>query len=530
MAVTTPVMYKDMYLGSMDTNTADLILKIRDEKVIPALKGMIFKFPPKMVLRSIKEQKSLRNIIKEEGLDYTNYIGELRDYQTVGTAFMYASNRSIIADGVGSGKTAEIGALINFLKQKGELTRFLMAVENSAIGQTVAEMIKFTGLHIISLPSEAPKLRRAIDKVDWNKVDGIVIKHSTLRSDVLSKWLSLNINEDGICRIFNTFILDESSVIKNVGTKTATYTRNICNITPRVHLMNATVFETHIMDIYNQIDLIDPRILPKKWRIEKEFCRYKKIAYWKRVGGKPEINFKRDLQGYKNQDVFKEALKLVYFGRSKKEIGLEKPHIYKIFEVEPTNKQSMALAKKYRHMEVLNCPSLIEDINIPTDRKNVPKIDRLITLVENDFSEDNIMIYCFHNDAQYEIQKELIKIGRKPAVLNGKCSDDEKWDIQSKFNKGEYDVVITNIQKSLNLHGGDVCIFYSILPSSAKFVQTGGRIDRNIDDSVKTFVLMLYRGTDEYKYFADTVKQRAIDSRDLTIDSETIVDYLVNNL
>ena len=115
-------------------------------------------------------------------------------------------------------------------------------------------------------------------------------------------------------------------------------------------------------------------------------------------------------------------------------------------------------------------------------------------------------------------------------MLNGKCSDDEKWDIQSKFNKGEYDVVITNIQKSLNLHGGDVCIFYSILPSSAKFVQTGGRIDRNIDDSVKTFVLMLYRGTDEYKYFADTVKQRAIDSRDLTIDSETIVDYLVNNL
>ena len=49
-----------------------------------------------------------------------------------------------------------------------------------------------------------------------------------------------NLDENGMCKIFNTFFLDESSVIKNNTTKTYKYTKNICNIVSRVHFMNAT--------------------------------------------------------------------------------------------------------------------------------------------------------------------------------------------------------------------------------------------------------------------------------------------------
>ena len=121
--------------------------------------------------------------------------------------------------------------------------------------------MKFTGLYVVQLPSEAYKLKRAISEIKWSKVDGIVIKHSTLRSDVFSKWIAQNLNSDGGCNIFDTFFLDESSVIKNVETKIATYTKNICNVCKRVHFMNATVFETNIMDIYNQMDMLVPDLL-----------------------------------------------------------------------------------------------------------------------------------------------------------------------------------------------------------------------------------------------------------------------------
>ena len=198
--------------------------------------------------------------------------------------------------------------------------------------------------------------------------------------------------------------------------------------------MNATTFETNIMDIYNQVDILNKTLLPKKWRIEKEFCTFGRSTYWTSEGGKPKMNFRRDLKGYKNQEKFKELLKLVYFGRSRKEVGLDKPHVYQVYEVEPTNNQSMALAKGYRYMEVLNCPSLIPELDIKTDRRSVPKLDRLLELMEKDFSEDSVMIYCFHVEAQHAIAAELRKIGRNPVILNGRSTDEEKVEIQTKFN------------------------------------------------------------------------------------------------
>lgn len=531
MAVKVPKIWNGMYIGNRTEQQAELIMSTREQQCIPNLKKMLFNFPYELVLRSLEEQKSIRRIIKEENIDYTPYCAELRDYQTVGTAFMYLSPRSVIADGCGLGKTAEIAGLINWLKYKGEINRFLIAVENSALGQTQAELIKFTGLNIIAMPSEAPKLKKVIEKTDWTTVDGIVIKHSTLRSDPFSQWLSLNIDENGMCKIFDVFFLDESSVIKNANTKMYNYTRNICSIVNRVHLMNATTFETSIIDIYNQLDMMDENLLPKKWRVEQEFCTFSRTSYWTKENGKAKMNWRHERSGYKNQAVFKESLKLVYFGRSAKDVGKDLPHIYKVEEVVPTNEMCLGLAKGYRYSELLNCPALIPDANIPMDRKHVPKLDRLCTLIENEFAHNSVMVYCFHLKAQEAIANELRKIGRKPVILSGDVTDTtERYRIQQAFNTGEYDVIITNIKKSLNLYGGDVCIFYSMETNPSKSFQIASRIDRHIDDTIKTFVLMLYEGTDEYKFFTTTVKQRAKDARDLTIDAKTTVDFFYESM
>lgn len=530
MAVKVPTMWNNMYIGNMQEKQAELILNVREQECITNLKNMLFDFPLELIQQSIDEETSIRNIIQKNNIDYKQYSAQLRDYQTLGTAFMYLSPRSVLADGCGLGKTAEVAGLINWLKYKGELSRFLIAVETSALGQTQAELMRFTGLYVIAMPSEAVKIRRIIKNTDWSKVDGIVIKHSTLRSDPFSQWLALNLDANGMCKIFNTFFLDESSVVKNVTTKTANYTRNICNIVGRVHFMNATVFETNLADIYNQLDMMNETLLPKKWRIDKEFCTFSRTSYWTKENGKAKMNWRHQLSGYKNQDKFKESLKLVYFGRSAKDIGKDLPHIYKVYEVEPTNEMGIALSNKHRYSEVLNCPSLIPDIKIPMDRKNVPKLDRLCSLIENEFADRSVMVYCFHLEAQEVIKRELEAIGRKPVTLNGQIVDMERYEIQQKFNNGEYDVIITNIKKSLNLYGGDVCIFYSLETNPSKAFQTASRIDRHIDDSIKTFVLLLYKGTQEYNYFTTTVKQRAKDARDLTIDAKTTVDFFYDSL
>lgn len=530
MAVSVPVKFNGMYCGDMDETRISLILAAREIECIPNLKGRIYEFPTELISESLADGVSIREMLLDSGRNIEDYRGELRDYQTVGTAFMYLSPRSILGDGVGLGKTAETGALINYLKDRGELTRFLMAVENSAVFQTVAELTKFTGLRILNLNSHADKMKRQIKKIDWNKVDGIVISHSTLRSDVLSRWLALNLDKNGMSTLYNTFILDESSVIKNTNTKLYQYTKNLANIAVRTHFLNATTFETNIMDIYNQADMMMINLLPKKHRIEKEYCKFKMKSYWRTENGKPVMKFARDLSGYKNQSQFKEALKLVYFGRCKADIGMEIPHQYKVYEVEPSLDQLVAIEQGHRYMEILNCPSMVEELSIPMDRKHVPKLDRLITMIENEFSDSNIMIYCFHTAAQKAIADALTEIGRKPAILNGSVTGDKRWEIQNKFNEGEYDTIITNIKKSLNLYGGDVCIFYSMETVPASVQQISGRIDRNVDDRTKTFVLLVYKHTDEYKMLLNTVRQRAKDARDLTIDSKGTIDFFIESM
>lgn len=529
MGVTYPTMWNGMYLGNMSEQQAELIMQTRSSEKIENLKHMVFDFPPELIKRSLDEGISIREMAKtDESIDLKQYVSELRDYQTVGTAFMYLSPRSIIADGCGLGKTVEVSALINYLKSTGVLTRFLIAVESGALGQTQCELERFTGLNVVAMPSEAPKIRRVIKKTDWRKVDGIVIKHSTLRSDPFSQWLALNLDENGLCKIFNTFFLDESSLIKNNKTKTYEYTRNICNIVTRVHFMNATAFETNIMDVYNQMDMMEAELLPKQWRIEKDYCVHKKAQYWTKVNGKAKLNFRRERTGYKDQAKFKKSLQLVYFGRSSKEIFGEVPNVYKTYYVTPTNDMAVALEKGYRYNELLNCPSLIPDVGIGMTRKEVPKLDRLCKLIETEFSDVPVMVYCFHREAQAAIERELRAIGRKPVVLNGEITDSmEKYSIQQKFNNGEYDVIITNIKKSLNLNAAQVCIFYSMETNIAKMEQTARRIDRHVDDSIRTFILLLYEHTAECDFFMNTVAQRAKDARDLTIDAKTAVDYFV---
>jgi SWF/SNF family helicase len=530
MSTKNTVEVNGMYVGRMTNQQIEVVEEIRRSRVVPVLKHTIMMFPPELVIRSIEECRSIRSIASAEGIDISKYIGELRDYQTIGTAFMYFSPRSMIADGVGLGKTVEIASLINMLYNKREMTRFLMAVECGALTQTQCELIKMTGLNIITLPSEKAKLEKVIWNTDWEKVDGIVIKHTLLRSDAFSKFLAMNIDNTGKCRIFSTFILDESSCIKNDTTKMYQYTYNICQLADRVHFMNATAFETKIMDIYYQIDMMNCDLLPAKGKITGKYCTWDRKSYWAKERGKATKKFSYSISGYKNTDKFKESLKMVYFGRTKKDVGIDTPHVYKVYTVEPTIKQFSAIAKFGRYNEILNCPSLVEECKLPTNADEVPKIARLIEIIENEFNDSKVMIYVFHRKAQEVIKNELEKIGRKPLILNGETEQVDKFKIQSEFNEGDCDVLITNIKKSLNLQGGDACIFYSLITNPASLFQAAGRIDRNVDDRIKTFILLLYEGTQEYDYFKDVVAKRSQYSKELTIDAKTAVDYFIECL
>lgn len=526
MAVRNPVMKDGLYTGTMSDSLIQAILNVREAEEVSGLAHMIFDFDENLILRSLEEKKSIRSIVKEEGIDYRQYMGTLSPPQTVGTAFMYLSPRSMLGYGVGAGKTAITAGLINLLKKKDETKRFLVATDTSADIQIRLELIRFTGLNVIELPSEKGPMAKVIKTTDWNSVDGVVIRHSGLRSDQLLRWLSIHLNDYGMSKIFDLFVLDESSLVKANQIKTYQYVSNICNIHKRVHFLNATAFETNLMDIYNQIDIMNPDLLPKKWRIENEYCTFIKEAFWTKENGKAIRRTRRVLKGYKNQEKLKSALKLVYLGKPSK----VKPNTYKVREVEPTPDQLIAIKQGYRYMEVLNCPTLLPQIGIDFTPEEVPKLRALIHLLEDDFQDSKIMIYCFYREAQRQIAEHLTRIGKNVQILNGEDDRDSKWAKMKEFNEGDCNVLVTNVKKAINLYNGDVCIFYTVETNPSKMEQIRGRIDRNVNDKIKTYVLLVYTGTPEYDFLTEVVKQRSEDAKKFTVDAKTAVDYFLESM
>lgn len=540
MSVKMPATFNECFCGEYTVEKCNNIMEIRSCDEIKDLEHMIFEFPAELVIRGICEKRRIRDIIKEESIDYTKYIGTLRKYQTTGLGFMYFSERSIIGDGVGLGKTAEIAGLINLLYQRNEMNRFLMAVESSAFGQTQYELTKFTGLNIITLPSESAKMLKVLKSTDWKTVDGVIIKHPTLKSNTFNSFLAAYMTPDGKNKAFDVLFIDESSVIKNDTSQMHQYTKNICHMMNRVHMMNATAFEKHIMDIYYQVDILNDKLLPEKAFMNKYFCTWGKEKYWKSerqaTGAfKPTLKYTFKMTGYKNQQAFKDSLKLIYFGRSKSMVGMDIPHTYKIYNVYPTTEQQLAIKKGSRYNEVLNCPSLCITSGIEFSRSCVPKLDRLCELMETELHDMRVMVYCFHIEAQYVIKNELEKLGRKCCVLNGddpsgKDKDLKRLELMNKFNGGEYDVIITNMQKSLNLYGADAMVMYSTTATVGRLEQIRGRIDRHVDDKVKLFIMLLYAGTAEYDLMTQVAKERGQASRDLILDAETAIDHFMKNL
>lgn len=534
MSVRNPVMKNGMYYGKMQDYLADAIMKVVDLEVVENFRDTVFNIPDEILLASLEEGISPRKYLRANEMPTADYLLKLRDNQTVGSAFLYLSPKSVICDGVGLGKTTVVSSLINVLRVKGEMSRFIIAVENAAVRQTQYELMRRTGLLVLEVPSTKAKMLKCLNTINWDEVDGIVVSHGVLKSDTFLNWLVDYVDYDvmtdiSTCKLFNTLMIDESAVIKNRGTKVFQYTEEIAKLMTRVHMMNATPFETSIMDVYNQIDLLDPTVLPSKSKIQSLYCRWDSSSYWcTNASGVKEQKKTWSIGGYKNEQEFKDSLKLFCFGRY---IEDEK-NIYKVQNVYPTLNQLEAINRGGRYAEILNCPSLVDTEKDPKfinhfTPDEVPKLEKLIELCRQ-YKGKKIMIYVFHKDAQAVISDTLEAMGRKCVILNGDIQKTaDRQEIIDGFNGDEYNVIITNIKRSLNLYDGDVCILYSVESNPAKLEQIRGRIERNVDQKIKTYIMLIYKGTPEYSLFKDKLIARGESSRKLTTGAKTAVDYFV---
>ena len=491
---------KGAYLTDKDCQILDNLRELSDNNgCVKDLKRVIYNLSPTEV-EEVKLSRSSDFIDKQ--------VGELRDSQTIGVAYMFFSKRMVLGDSVGLGKTVQICGLCNLISQmkykQGTTFRFLYLTEKNLIDQTRDEMIKFTGEYVDILRGEKKFVKKFAEENDPELLYSIVGTHSLINSVEFQEYMRTYRALYG-CNPFDALFIDESAIIGNTATKTYANGKHLADDFDWVIVMNATPFETNLRTFYAQLNFCDETLLPTKTVFQN---LYEEKSY-NHFGGYPKFSGK-----YKNAHIFKNQVKYRYLARTRKQLGaIMKDCTAELIEVPISNIQRELLRKTSMPQMVYDCPSYFDE-TIVMDSLSTPKIKALIDLINGKLkNETSILVYSRYKESQRGIQEALESVGISSEIMNGDTDFDTKNIITSKFKMGDFRVLITNVQKGLNFGNCNVCIFYSYDPNTNKMVQFEGRMTRSENIIGKHAYVLATKGK-EINKFKKELAERAKASND----------------
>lgn len=510
--------YKGRYFqGNLSDDEAEAILTLINEyDSVQSLRHSITNAPDYVITDIkndaegyIKENGSLEGFKDTNKTVYDVGVGTLRDEQTLGVAFMYYAKSALLGDEVGLGKTVQIAGLYNVLskefQQRGQEFRCLFLTEKSSAGQIRDKMIQFTGEYVALLESgEKNVVARYLSENKGKRFCSYVGCHSLMTNpEFLTHTAKMP---------FDLVVIDESSIAKKA---TNEFHQN-CKILFKYHkrkiLLNATPIELELREMYNQLDLLDPNFMPTVTEFNKRYCKVKKTLY----GFAPN--------GYKNEDEFKEAIKLRYLARTRQGLGAEySDNRYKTILI-PLSKAQKALMKKTTMYKMVVDYPMGVNRDIPYNEETTPKLAALFSLIDESVGvfRNQALVYCNFVKAQEEICNMLTEKGYRVVVLNGKSRSTVRTEIVRDFNNGLYDIMITNVLRGIDLKTCDNCILYTIDPNPQKMVQFEGRITREFDVLGKNVALLVAMGK-EKKFVEGVLKLRVNASASFTNTGNSMV-------
>lgn len=509
----------DRYLGSLsedDCDKLELLLDLdADNGCVTDLLHVIYNMSDSDVTDFIESMDNFGGTFKE----YNKSIGTLRNEQTIGVALMYWAKDCILGDSVGMGKTVEVAGLCNLLKleyaQKGKKFRYLLLTEKNLSDQVRTEMVKFTGDYVTLIPSGEKKVIEKFvnnNPFQYDLEYSVVGTHALLTTSGFIGWLE-QCRTQGKGFPFDMIIVDESSPLGGkksndivVGYKAVEkyFSRHI--------FLNATPFETKLEIFYNQLSLLDKKMLPTIANFKKEYCIMDYRGMYPKPTGK-----------YKNQAQFKKLIGYRYFARTRRDKGAVMENCNGAVILSPLSQvQKDWLKKTQLNRVVYDCPSHL-DSSIEFNSENVPKLGSLNKLLENECADaDSILLFVYFKEAQACLSKWLSQKGYSNRVLNGDTNNEDRATIIKGFKNKEYRVLITNVQKGLNFGDCNYCIFYSYDPNPSKMIQFEGRTTRSFDIIGKNVYILCSQGQ-EYKQLNDVVRERAKATSDLTNTDLSVV-------
>ncbi len=498
---------KGAYLNDIECQRILKLHQLNDAgKGIPEMKGLIRNLSDTEIDTVLKTRQHIEGSV-----------GELSDIQTIGVAFLATAKRALLGDSVGMGKTPQSAGLIQWLKLKEGKCRYIYFTEKTLMKKDQKELIRFTGDYTHLLKGETAFLKKELAELTEEELPySFVASHSVIKSTVFQEWLLVYMDKYGHMP-FDLVIIDEASAVATTSEKTDYYksAKTICQDCDRVVLLNATPFESRLDSFRLQLTLVDSTFLPKKTEFQKKFQKT-------RFNGE----YVEYIDEYKNEEAFREAIKLRFMARRRKDTGGTMANCEAklvIVEKSPTQKRMEKLTSIPQM--VYDCPSAL-DRSVKMTVHTTPKLQKILDIVKKNDTEKSILIYCRYKESQDGILKVLREHGYSCEKLNGDTPEKTRNKVIQDFQNGLYKILVTNVQKGLNFGNCNVTIFYSALPNPNQMVQVEGRMTRSYDIFGKKVYLLATRGR-ELRNLQDVIAGRAKASENFAgSDFSLILDLL----
>lgn len=509
--------YNGRYKGSLDEKTCNQIDSLLE---LGAKGGSVTEL--RNVVYDIKAE--VDNIIQGRGyykVEKSNYLGELRNEQTIGVALMYYAKSCLLGDSVGLGKTVEIAGLCNLLQmdaeQQNKEFKYIFLTKGSIVKQVREEMVRFTGEYVELLQDggvkSVEKMKSYFEGVD-DMMYSIVGPHSLLKQSVFASWLK-KLSDNGTFP-YELLVIDESSFLGGASTNEVVKAfKVISKFFKRVIFLNATPFGNNLLKFFNQLNLIDNKMLPTKQSFEKEYVIYDYRGMYPRPSGK-----------YRNSDKFMNLVGYRYFARTRREKGAEMRNCKGEIVLSSLSLRQKELMRKTEMFRfVYDCPTYL-DSSISFTEDNVPKLASLRGILEKECKNEAVLMYVYNKETQKCISEWLSSKGYTNRVLNGDTKAKERFTIIDEFKEKKFQVLLTNVQEGLNFGKCNYCIFYSFDSDPSKMIQFEGRTTRDFHIENKNIYILCSEGK-EYENLLGEVRLRAKATKEFTnTDLSLVLDIL----
>lgn len=481
MAVRGLELHKGAFKGDLDIDTCNRVDTLLEYINEGTSKGEVVKELPNLLhtiyllsneqIDLILEQKSSQGIEKP--------LGSLRDGQTLDVGFTLLVKNALLGASVGLGKTAVTASIINILrakcKKEGRPFRYLFVTANHLVHQSRRELVMFTGEYVGLTSGDQKEVSKFIKESDeLGSFEGAVVTYSAVKNFEFMRWLHNQLQGDKLTYLF----VDESEVLGNPRSDIYKSMLVLRDYAENVVLLNATVFAKDITTMYAQLDFVAPDKMPYKTPFEQAYCVKHHIT--------------NQIIGYRNTDEFNQAIRYIYFKRSRQERGvsLVGSHVH-LYLHKLTDYQKSLISQTSMYYAVFEDPSIIDDawtFNI----QDLPKARLLLDLVRKNKGEQFI-VYVQNVQTQYNLRDLLEKNGFTVSILNGQDTNTPKKKaiVKEEFKTEKRDVLLTNLQTGLNMNEVNHLVFYSFSKDSGKMAQVEGRMVRELNIVGKNIYLIM---------------------------------------